>query len=217
MKLPTLSIAARLYAIFALMAATTVALSVYAVSNARFHAALTEEFESANAGSWNVERGIYMSADVADAASARNDRNPSQRQRDGAASVTGPISDITSVTEAVAAGDAAITIPFTDRRDEIGALARSIGIFQTAMRKNVELNRTVLNDADLRQQHMAKRNRSFIFGGRGNACRAWTNFRRDARSVDATRERCRQCLSQDRTCRGVIVRSVRQRPRHCFG
>jgi methyl-accepting chemotaxis protein len=141
-KLPTLSIAARLYAIFALMAATTVALSVYAVSNARFHAALTEEFESANAGSWNVERGIYMSADVADAASARNDRNPSQRQRDGAASVTGPISDITSVTEAVAAGDAAITIPFTDRRDEIGALARSIGIFQTAMRKNVELNRT---------------------------------------------------------------------------
>ncbi|MFZ0258643.1 MAG: HAMP domain-containing protein [Pseudolabrys sp.] len=215
MKLPTLSVAARLYAIFALMAATTVALSVYAVSNARFHAALTEEFESANAGSWNVERGIYMSADVADAASARNDRNPSQRQRDGAASVTGPISDITSVTEAVAAGDAAITIPFTDRRDEIGALARSIGIFQTAMRKNVELNRTVLNDADLRQQ--LKRNRSFIFGGRGNACRAWTNFRRDARSVDATRERCRQCLSQDRTCRGVIVRSVRQRPRHCFG
>jgi hypothetical protein len=78
-KLPTPSIAARLYAIFALMAATTVALSVYAVSNARFHAALTEEFESANAGSWNVERGIYMSADVADAASARNDRNPSQR------------------------------------------------------------------------------------------------------------------------------------------
>ncbi|MGC1682846.1 MAG: HAMP domain-containing protein [Pseudolabrys sp.] len=215
MKLPTPSIAARLYAIFALMAATTVALSVYAVSNARFHAALTEEFESANAGSWNVERGIYMSADVADAASARNDRNPSQRQRDGAARVTGPISDITSVTEAVAAGDAAITIPFTDRRDEIGALARSIGIFQTAMRKNVELNRTVLNDADLRQQ--LKRNRSFIFGGRGNACRAWTNFRRDARSVDATRERCRQCLSQDRTCRGVIVRSVRQRPRHCFG
>jgi len=36
------------------MAATTVALSVFAVSNARFHATLTEEFESANAGSWNV-------------------------------------------------------------------------------------------------------------------------------------------------------------------
>src|SRR5215831_15317041 len=78
--LPKLSIAVRLYVIFALMAATTVALSVVAVSNARDHAALTEEFESANSGSWNVERingliyatvmdlrGIYMSADKAEA------------------------------------------------------------------------------------------------------------------------------------------------------
>ena len=56
MTLPKLSIAAKLYAIFALMATTTVALSVVAVSNARHHAALTDEFESANAGSWNVER-----------------------------------------------------------------------------------------------------------------------------------------------------------------
>jgi hypothetical protein len=38
------------------MAATTVALSVFAVANARFHAALTEEFKSVNVGSWNVER-----------------------------------------------------------------------------------------------------------------------------------------------------------------
>src|SRR5215475_5558021 len=79
--LPKLSIAARLYSIFALMAATTVALSTVAVSNARHHAALTDEFESANNGSWNVERingliyatvmdtrGIYMSADRAEAA-----------------------------------------------------------------------------------------------------------------------------------------------------
>src|SRR5689334_15776891 len=62
------------------MAATTVALSMVAVSNAHHHAALTDEFESANAGSWNVERinsliyatvmesrGIYMSADTAEA------------------------------------------------------------------------------------------------------------------------------------------------------
>ena len=80
MNLPKLSIAARLYTIFALMAATTVALSMVAVSNAHRHAALTEEFESANAGSWNVERingliyastmetrGIYMSPDRAEA------------------------------------------------------------------------------------------------------------------------------------------------------
>ena len=76
MTLPKLSIAAKLYAIFALLATTTVALSVVAVSNARQHAALTDEFNSANAGTWNVERvngliyavvmesrGVYMSTD----------------------------------------------------------------------------------------------------------------------------------------------------------
>jgi len=270
--------------IFALMAATTVALSVVAVSNARQHAALTEEFESANSGSWNVERingliyatvmdtrGIYMSADKAETSKyadslikdidqisavtadwqrgVRNndalafsnfavrlndyqdslyklapiakqsgtqvarewaDKNQpaeiraalskdlatlSQHYTDranqiytqidqgidhtalllsvlacsavalalaGAAiiarSVTKPISAITNITQAVAGGDSTIAIPYSERRDEIGALARSIGVFQTAMRTNVDLNRTVLNDAELRsrrQQQMS--------------------------------------------------------------
>jgi methyl-accepting chemotaxis protein len=280
--LPKLSIAARLYAIFALMAATTVALSMVAVSQARDHAALTDEFESANAGSWNVERingliyasvmetrGIYMSADRAEAAkyadslvkvtdqisgvigdwqrSVRNsdavafsqfavrineyqdslyalapvakksgpqaarewaEKNQppairsvlskdletlSQHYTDTASqiytqidegidhtamlltvlaciavalaiigvmiiarSVTKPIADITSITEAVAAGDSGIAIPFSDRKDEIGALARSIGVFQKAMRSNEELNRTVLGDAELRAQRQQK-------------------------------------------------------------
>jgi methyl-accepting chemotaxis protein len=283
-NLPKLSIAARLYAIFALMAATTVALSMVSLSAARHHAALTEDFESANAGSWNVERingliyatvmetrGIYMSADAAEAAkyadgllkvtdqisgvigdwqrSVRNsdalafsnfavringyqdslyalapiakksgpkaarewaDKNQageiravlskdlaalSEHYSDTASqiytqidegidhtallltvlagiavvlaltgvaiiarSVTKPIAEITKVTAAVAAGDAAISIPFSDRGDEIGALARSIGVFQNAMRNNEELNRTVLNNADLRakrQQQMS--------------------------------------------------------------
>ncbi|HMJ42499.1 MAG TPA: methyl-accepting chemotaxis protein [Pseudolabrys sp.] len=77
MILPKLSIAAKLYAIFTLMATSTLALSVVAVSNARHHASLTDEFESANAGTWNVERvngliyaavmesrGVYMSPDL---------------------------------------------------------------------------------------------------------------------------------------------------------
>ena len=77
MTLPKLSIAAKLYAIFALMAAITLALAIGAVLNARHHAALTDEFESANAGTWNVERvngliyavvmesrGVYMSPDL---------------------------------------------------------------------------------------------------------------------------------------------------------
>ena len=260
------------------MAATTVVLSMVAVSNARVHAALTDEFESANSGSWNVERingliyatvmdlrGIYMSAEKADVAKyadslvkvtdqisaviadwqrgVRNndalafsnfavrindyqdslyklapiakqsgpqaarewaDKNQSAEIRavlskdlaalsqhytdragriytqidrgidstallltvlacsavvlalSGAAiiarSVTRPISAITSITEAVASGDSTIAVPFSDRRDEIGALARSIGVFQTAMRTNVDLNRTVLNDAELRSR-----------------------------------------------------------------
>ena len=253
-----------------------------AVSNARVHAALTDEFESANSGSWNVERingliyatvmdlrGIYMSAEKADVAKyadslvkvtdqisaviadwqrgVRNndalafsnfavrindyqdslyklapiakqsgpqaarewaDKNRSAEIRavlskdlaalsqhytdragriytqidrgidstallltvlacsavvlalSGAAiiarSVTRPISAITSITEAVASGDSTIAVPFSDRRDEIGALARSIGVFQTAMRTNVDLNRTVLNDAELRRGASSK-------------------------------------------------------------
>ncbi len=48
--LPKLSIAAKLYVIFALIAATTLALSTVAVPNARHNAALADEFESANSG-----------------------------------------------------------------------------------------------------------------------------------------------------------------------
>ena len=264
------------------MAATTVALSMVAVSNAHRHAALTEEFESANAGSWNVERingliyastmetrGIYMSPDRAEATryadalvkvtdhissvigdwqrSVRNNdalafsnfavritgyqdalyklaplakqsgpqaarewaeknlptqvraelskdlENLSQHYSDRASqiytridegidrtamllsvlacfavilaiagtltiarSVIKPITEITNVTQAVAAGDGSITIPFSNRSDEIGALAKSIGVFQNAMRSNEELNRTVRSDADFRSRRQEK-------------------------------------------------------------
>ena len=278
MTLSKFSIAAKLYAIFALMATTTIALSVVAVTAARHHAALTDEFESANAGTWNVERvngliyavvmesrGVYMSDDIktskiyADGilkfnkqiakvvvdwkksvrgddaelfvqfskriaqfidfrrelarlgtevspAAGRewgdNDANRSVRKAlnkdldqlteiyskratrvyseintgiDKTAmwlsllacfavllatagawvisrSVAKPIADITRVTEAVAGGDASISVPFSERSDEIGALARSIGVFQRAMRSNEELNRTVRDDAEMRTQ-----------------------------------------------------------------
>ena len=282
MNLPKLSIAARLYAIFALMALTTVALSMVAVSNARYHAALTDEFESANAGSWNVERinsliyatvmesrGIYMSADTAEATkyadgllkvtdqisggnwragsgAIRNSDAPriqqlcrphqwisgrftctcpdrqkvrsegcarmepikiqpseilhcaqpgspatlSEHYSDTASqlytqidegidhtamlltalagiavvlaligvaiiarSITKPITgNSTSVTRSCRGkGDSAIFHSHSsDRGDEIGGLARSIGVFQNAMRNNEELNRTVLSNADLK-------------------------------------------------------------------
>jgi methyl-accepting chemotaxis protein len=50
-----LSIAAKLYSIFALLATVTVALASITVIGAPRHAALTAEFESAFAGALNVE------------------------------------------------------------------------------------------------------------------------------------------------------------------
>ncbi len=276
MTLPKLSIAAKLYAIFALMATTTVALSVVAAHNARRHEALTDSFQSANAGSWNVERvngliyavvaksrGIFLSLDKATAArysselvkvtdqirsvvadwqgsvmasdaadfsnfavridaflqypaelievaqtkgpeaarawAAKNDletirselnkdleklaqnysRHAGQMytEIDGSISRTAlmmtvlaavavmlaafgiwmisrgvakPLKLITNMTEAVAEGRAHTAVPFSDRSDEIGALARSISVFQRAMSHNEELNRTVVEDAQAR-------------------------------------------------------------------
>ncbi len=273
---PKLSIAAKLYAIFALLATATVALSVVAVSNAYRHAVLTDEFQSANAGSWNVERvnsllyaamlemrGVTMALDTMTAAAhARelldvNDRmgavmsewQLSVRNSDAAdyssfavriaefrnavseisriateegphatrawtdknrpvevraqlskdlaklgqyyaeraqrlysaldesigrtalwlsilaacavalatagvamirRGVAHPLAEITRVTEAVAAGNDSIAVPYSQRTDEIGALARSIAVFKQAMRSNQELNRTVSEDAATR-------------------------------------------------------------------
>ena len=56
MKLPSLSIAAKLYVIFALLAMITVGLAAVAVHNADRQAALTGDFESAYAGAINVQR-----------------------------------------------------------------------------------------------------------------------------------------------------------------
>jgi methyl-accepting chemotaxis protein len=77
-RFPRLSIASKLYSIFALLATVTLALALVAVITARRHAALTDEFEAALQGSQNVERingliyavvmdsrGVYMSADAA--------------------------------------------------------------------------------------------------------------------------------------------------------
>ena len=278
MTLPKLSIAAKLYAIFAAMAMTTLVLSLVAVLNARSHARLTTEFESANIGTWNVERvigliyavqsaarGVVMSADykaagpyLADLHKANDaidtvftdwqhgvgdddakifnqfsirlsafqnfapelariaQESGPQAARDWAEKnfpsdtrnalikdldalrkhyterasqtylqidqgirrtailvsafaglavlfafvgaliisrgVAKPIGDITRVTEAVAAGDADMAVPFSERGDEIGALARSISVFKGAMRHNEELNQAVVDDAQQRAQ-----------------------------------------------------------------
>ena len=77
MRLPNLSIAAKLYTIFALLATATVALAGIALVNAQHHAAMTGDYETSLSGTQNVERvdgliyavvmesrGIYMSSDI---------------------------------------------------------------------------------------------------------------------------------------------------------
>src|SRR5438477_321845 len=80
LKMPKLTIAAKLYMIFALLAVATLALAGPAVLNSLRPSALTAEVEAASQGTLNVERvdglvyavvmesrGIYMSADIATA------------------------------------------------------------------------------------------------------------------------------------------------------
>jgi methyl-accepting chemotaxis protein len=273
--LPRLSIATKLYAIFALLAIVTVVQAAVAVFNSRHHDALTREYEAASEGAKHAERlnglvyavameshGIYMSPSVDSAApftlgltqhnerigavvdewrrvvlpddadnfeimsrrirefrdfgrelvrhtgqggieaarqwgdhegtrAARSVLNAdlealgraySQRARqayakidDGIATtawimsvlsmlavvlagmgalligrgVARPLAQITRVTETVAEGTAT-AIPYGSRRDEIGALARSIAVFQHAMHHNKELSDKVVGDAEAR-------------------------------------------------------------------
>ena len=281
MKLPSLSIAAKLYTIFALLATATVLLSLLAALNSRHNTALTDEFERAFMGAMNVERvngliyavvmesrGIYMSPDIpaakrygtlllqsneriasvvadwrkhvgsADAAqfaafdkriqqfiefrkelvrlgtevspakgrewgdneANRSVRTALNKDLDALAriydarskqvyaeldagvartawflaamgivcvllaiagiaiidrAVARPLRNITRVTEEVAGGATGVTIPHANRQDEVGALARSIVVFQQAIERNAELNRTIAEDAKAREERNA--------------------------------------------------------------
>jgi methyl-accepting chemotaxis protein len=266
--MPKLSIAAKLYAIFALLATATLALAGIAVTNARHHAAMTGEYETSLVGTQNVERVngliyavvmesrgdpllkfndrivkvvdewrrnvraddaqqfsefakriekfiefrkelVRLGVEVSPAKGREwgdNDANRSVRTAlnkdlEGLAatydartkriygelqdnlretiwvlsmlaiaalalasvgvliiwrSVTRPLTEITRVTAAVADGATGVQIPYGERGDEIGALARSIIVFQGAMERNEELNRTVRSDAEARAQRQEK-------------------------------------------------------------
>ena len=284
-KLPSLSIAAKLYTIFALLATATLALAGIALVNVQHQTSMTRDYETSLSGTQNVDRvngliyavvmesrGIYMSSDIPAAkrygdlllkfndriAAVVNDWRRNVRSDDAAQfeefarriaqfidfrkelvrlgtevspakgrewgdneanrsvrtalnkdldklaaiydartrriygelqdllyrtvltlsllalaalvlaavgvviiwrSVTRPLADITRVTGAVAGGATGVAIPNADRRDEVGALARSIVIFQQAMERNAELNRTVAEEAKAREartQHIER-------------------------------------------------------------
>jgi methyl-accepting chemotaxis protein len=67
-------------------------------------------------------------------------------------SVVRPLSVITATIKRVTEGADNIEVPHTDRTDEIGALARAIGIFQEAMHRNRNLSSQVLLDSRAREQ-----------------------------------------------------------------
>jgi methyl-accepting chemotaxis protein len=58
-----------------------------------------------------------------------------------------PLLEITEVTERVASGASSIAVPYSENQDEIGALSRSIRVFQEAMQRNEELSSKVAADA----------------------------------------------------------------------
>jgi methyl-accepting chemotaxis protein len=66
--------------------------------------------------------------------------------------VARPLARITRVTAAIADGQEQIHVPYRRRGDEIGALARSIAVFQDALRRNHELGRTVREDGEARKR-----------------------------------------------------------------
>jgi methyl-accepting chemotaxis protein len=69
--------------------------------------------------------------------------------------VARPLAEITRVTEEVAEGKT-VAVPYGARRDEIGALARSINVFQHAMQHNADLNRTVMQETEGRARRQEK-------------------------------------------------------------
>jgi methyl-accepting chemotaxis protein len=68
--------------------------------------------------------------------------------------VVRPLAEITRVTELVAEGGA-VAVPYGSRRDEIGALSRSINLFQAAMNHNKELNRSMAAETGGRERRQA--------------------------------------------------------------
>ena len=66
--------------------------------------------------------------------------------------VARPLSAITATIKKVAEGAEGVEVPHTEREDEIGALARAIGIFKEAMDGNRNLNAQVLQDSKAREE-----------------------------------------------------------------
>src|ERR1700730_5399761 len=92
-------------------------------------------------------------------------------------SVARPLAVITATIKRVAEGAENVEAPHTDRADEIGALARAIGVFQQAMDGNRNLNSQALQDSRAREErakHIETSVESFR-GAIGSVLRAVTD------------------------------------------
>ncbi len=137
LTLPKLSIAAKLYVIFALLATTTVGLALVGM----YH---THQMNMAMGHEHDFGWVLWAFPTLAIVASVGAAAGIMVIRR----SVAEPLAAITRVTEQVAAGETALEVPFSARGDEIGALARSIDVFQNAMEHVKELSQKIVADSD---------------------------------------------------------------------
>jgi methyl-accepting chemotaxis protein len=133
---PRLTIAAKLYAIFALLA--TVAVMI-ALASFQSHGSALEAGASRAITLIGALAGVLLVLAVTGAVVVWR-------------SCIRPLHAITRITEQIAEGRTEVVVPYRGRDDEIGVLATAIGIFQTTMRHNEELNKTVRGDVDARKQ-----------------------------------------------------------------
>lgn len=135
MAFPRLTIAVKLYAIFALLATVAVALAVIA-QQIGSGAPVADTHSVA----WPLGAMAVLVLLLAASGAAVVGRTCAR------------LIAITRVTGQLADGQIDVAIPHRERRDEIGALAASIAVFQSAMRNNKDLNQTVRDDAEARRQ-----------------------------------------------------------------
>jgi methyl-accepting chemotaxis protein len=67
-------------------------------------------------------------------------------------SIVRPLSAITATTRQVAEGRERVDVPYVERTDEIGALAKAIGVFQDAMERNRNLNSQISIESSAREE-----------------------------------------------------------------
>lgn len=71
-------------------------------------------------------------------------------------SIGAPIRSITGTMNQLAGGDMTVAIPFADRRDEVGNMARAVEVFAQNMRRNQELQAEAARDQAAREQRVSE-------------------------------------------------------------